>query len=272
MHIGGLLGDGQRHGQRLVKNEEAEAECRGHDLGEAAGIQDAALGVHRLDGRDILAGEAQLAVGIVLEDGDVVLAGKLIDLFALFERGRDAGGVLEGRNGIEQLCVRVRLQRGLERVDVHAVLLHRHADELRAVGTEGIQTADKCRVLGQDDVALVDEHLGREVGALLTAGDDEQLVFLEIKALRACKVFLHGIAQRRIALRQAVLKHGDRRVLHDVGHDLRDLGNRKGLRGRIAAAERDHVGVCAELEQLADCRAMHVGHTMGNGVLHIYRS
>ena len=36
--------------------------------------------------------------------------------------------------------------------------------------------------------------------------------------------------------------------------------------------QRDDVGSCAELEQLADCRAVHVGHAMGNSVLHIYRS
>ncbi len=32
VHIGGLLGDGQRHGQRLVENEKAEAECRAMTL------------------------------------------------------------------------------------------------------------------------------------------------------------------------------------------------------------------------------------------------
>ncbi len=131
----------------LSKTRKPRRNAGAMTLEKLPGIQDAAFGVHRLDGRDILTREAQLAVGIVLEDGDIVPAGKLIDLFALFERGRDAGGILEGRNGIEQLCVRVRLQRGLESASMSMPsLLHRHADELRAVGTEGIQTADKCRV------------------------------------------------------------------------------------------------------------------------------
>ena len=128
VHIGGLLGDGQRHGERLVEHEKAQSERRSHHLGKAACIQDAAFGVHRLDGWHILAGEAQLAVRVVLEDGNVVFARQLIHLFALFKRSRDAGRVLEGRDRVQQLDLGVRLEGGLERIRIHAVLLHRNAD------------------------------------------------------------------------------------------------------------------------------------------------
>lgn len=155
MYIGGLLGDGQRHGERLVEHKEAQSERRSHNLGKAACVQHAAFGVHRLDGWHILAGEAQLAVRVVLEDGNVVFARQLIHLFALFKRSCDAGRILEGRNRVQQLGLGVRLESGLERIRIHAVLLHRNADQLGAIRTECVQAADKGRVLSQNDIAFV---------------------------------------------------------------------------------------------------------------------
>ena len=272
VHISGLLGDGERHSERLVEHEEAQSERRGHHLGKAACIQDAAFGVHRLDGRHVLAGKAQLAVRVVLKNGDIVLAREFVHLFTLFERGRDAGRVLEGRDRVQQLGLGVRLESGLERIRIHAVLLHRNADQLGAIRTECVQAADKGRVLGQNDIAFVYQNLGGQVGALLTAGQDEQLIVLEIKTLCAGEVVLHRIAQRRVALGQTVLQNRDRCVLHDVCDDVRNLGHREGLCGRVAAAKRDHVRVRAELEQLTDGRAVHIAHTVGNFILQIYRS
>ena len=75
----------------------------------------------------------------------------------------------------------MRLESGLERIRIHAVLLHRNADQLGAIRTECVQAADKGRVLGQNDIAFVYQNFSGQVGALLTAGQDEQLIVLEIK-------------------------------------------------------------------------------------------
>ena len=166
----------------------------------------------------------------------------------------------------------MRLESGLERIRVHAILLHRNADQLGAIRAECVQAADKGRVLGQNDISLVYQNLGSQVGALLTAGQDEQLIFFKIETLCAGEVVLHGLTQRHVALGQTVLQNRDRCVFHDVRDDVRNLGNREGLCGRVAAAKRDHVRVCAELEQLTDGRAVHIAHTVGNFILHIYRS
>ena len=148
-------------------------------------------------------------------------------------------------------------QLALERLQIHAVGLHGHADQLCAVAAEGVQTADEGRVLGQDDVARVDQCLGGQIGALLAARDDVQLIFLEVEALGFGQIGLHGLAQRGVAFAQTVLQHRDRVFPQHLFGDLVNLGGGEGLGRRIAAAERDHIGVCAQLEQLADHRAMH---------------
>ena len=43
VYIGGLLGDGERHGERFVEHQETQSERRSHHLGKAACIQHASL-------------------------------------------------------------------------------------------------------------------------------------------------------------------------------------------------------------------------------------
>ena len=148
VHVLALLADGHLGEHRLRADRVADAHARGDDLRERAGVEHDALLVEGLDRRQRLAGIAQVAVGVVLEDHHAVLLGEIVELFALLEAHRDAGGVLEIRDRVDELDVFLRPERLFERFHVHAVRIHRDADELRAVGAEVVQRADEARRFG----------------------------------------------------------------------------------------------------------------------------
>ena len=103
-----------------------------------------------------LARPAQQAVGIVLDDDDVVLLGQLEHAPAPLERHRRAARVLEVRDHVEERG-RLALELGGERVRVDAVTVDRHADDL---GARALQDQDAA-VVGR----RLDEHaLGRGAG------------------------------------------------------------------------------------------------------------
>ena len=81
----------------------AHTETRRQDLGKAAGVDDTVFGVQALDGRNVCAGEPEIAVGVVLQNDEVILARQVVQTLALFQRHHSAGGVLEVGNHIDQL-------------------------------------------------------------------------------------------------------------------------------------------------------------------------
>jgi hypothetical protein len=75
--VEGLQGGGLLHEVVLGQNvllgaDPADAVAGGQDLGEGAQIDHQALGIQALQGGQILALEPQLAVGVILDDGDLV--------------------------------------------------------------------------------------------------------------------------------------------------------------------------------------------------------
>ncbi len=134
------------------------------------------LPVHGLERRDRRPLEAELAVGVVLDDPDVVLLDDLHELAAALERPGAPRRVLEVRDDVDRLRVRVGAQRLFEGGGVHPVVVGRHLDPARADDVPGGDRAEVGRALAEDDVPLVEEELARQVEALLRAGRDEDLV------------------------------------------------------------------------------------------------
>ena len=64
----------------------------------------------------------------------------------------------------------------LERLGVHPLVVHRHTDVGRFARVERDQPTEEGGVLGDHDVARVDQQLGDEVESLLTAVQDQHLV------------------------------------------------------------------------------------------------
>jgi hypothetical protein len=99
--------------------------------------------VERVEGRQVVALVAQLAVGGVLDDEEIVFRRELHDALAALEAQGDAGGVLEVGDEVEELVVLLVgaefLEEGLEEVDVDAVVVDRHAQRHGAVGAEGLR-------------------------------------------------------------------------------------------------------------------------------------
>ena len=75
------------------------------------------------------------------------------------------------------------VERLLEQVDAHAVVVHLDLHDVGLVGAERRDGARVGRPLGDDHVAGVDQRLADEVDDLLAARRDEQVVGLDVHAL-----------------------------------------------------------------------------------------
>ena len=75
------------------------------------------------------------------------------------------------------------VERLLELVDAHAVVVHRDLHDVGLVGAERRDGAGVGRRLGDDHVAGVDQRLADEVDDLLAAGRDEDVLGVDRRAL-----------------------------------------------------------------------------------------
>ena len=133
VNIARLLADGHLRDYRRGSDREADTDAGRKNLRERAGINDDSVLVEALYIRNIFARNAQIAVGVVLKNHNIVRFRELIELAALLERHRNARGILEVRNSIYHFCVRVLVKSLFESLDIHAVRIDGHADELRVI-------------------------------------------------------------------------------------------------------------------------------------------
>ena len=220
----------------------------------------------------MLAGEAQVAVGVVLQNEHAVFLCQGIHLFALFPAHRDAGGVLEIRDGVDEAGARLLAQDGLQLFHVHAVRLHRHAAQAGVVGAETVERADEARRLTDDDVALVAHRLREQIHDLLRAGRHEH----RVKAAAHVVLFLHVgrdcLAQGGVSLRHAVLQRIDRPLGKDARRDLDDFLHGEGLRGGVAGRKGDNRGIGRVFEDFADRRRLQRLHAVREFVFHVCKT
>src|SRR5439155_24106209 len=112
-------------------------DARAEELRDRAGADDAACAIERVDRRLGVALESQLVVGVVLQDERVVLLGELDQLLATPDREIGSRGVLEVDDRVDQLAPAALTPDLLEALADgardHAVAVHRHAEDVRAV-------------------------------------------------------------------------------------------------------------------------------------------
>ena len=135
---GGLGGQHEpvAHGGRHQRP--ADPQPGGERLGERPEVDDVA--VHRAQRRVDAAGEAEQPVRVVLHHRDAVCGADLQDLGPALDGERDAGGVVEVRDRVEELrgdpLRGERVQRLAQQFGDEAVLVHRDVDDARLVGGE----------------------------------------------------------------------------------------------------------------------------------------
>ena len=193
--------------------------------------------VQALDGRQGLPAEPQVAVGVVLQDQNVILHRQLIDPAAFFHRHGDAGGILEVGNGVEEPDGSAFPECCLQGVHIDAVLLHGNSTETGAGCTEGIQTAQEGGFFAENDVAGVAEDPGSEIAALLGTGDDDTVIKLPAAAIPGLHPAGHRPAQGRISLGDTVLKRLQGLLSQNAAGDVLHGGNGIGLRCRVARSQ-----------------------------------
>ena len=136
--VGALLhqADASEHVNRRANP--ADAKARREDLRDGAQVDDAI--VLRLQRDHVPTFVAQTAVGVVLDDHEVVLMRELDETFAALACHSDAAGVLEVGNGVEHLQALVSLADALEllfqQIHAHALVVERHGVNLGLVGVE----------------------------------------------------------------------------------------------------------------------------------------
>ena len=108
-----------------------DAEAGEPELRPAALVDDDSAPVLGLEGRGRLLLEVEVAVEVALHDRHPVLEGELEDAPPPLGGQHRARGVLERRDQVDQLGP-VAGQRLLQRVDAHALVIDRHADDVGA--------------------------------------------------------------------------------------------------------------------------------------------
>ena len=177
--------------------------------------------------------EPQLAVRIVLEHQEAVLAGQRDQPLALGARQRHAARVLEVRDRVDQARHAARLARRLDRVDVEPVGVQ--VDRLDG-GAEPAQDQDRAvvgRRLDDRAAAGAGEHrLRQEREALQRAVGAQHAARVAVAVARR-----DPLPQRRVAGAVAVGQRAGRILLERALRGARDLGDgqqvgRRERRGR----------------------------------------
>ena len=152
-----------------------------------------------------------------------------------------AGGVLEIRDQIGKLGIRVVLDGLGQLVAVDAVGVHRDGQDDRIENVEGLQRDQIGRVLDDDLVAGVDERGGNHGQGLLRAVGDDDVVRAHAGDAHGLIALGDPLAQGRPAGGRAVLQRGDAVFLQDLLRGGLHLGNREGNRIRKAAGKGNNI-------------------------------
>ena len=157
VEVGALLHLGQvlAHPQR--RHDVADPEAGHHQLGERAeGEHVVAPGGDR---REVLAGEPQGPVGVVLHHEEAVLLGEGREPPAAIEGEGGAGRVLEVHDRVHEAGPFAPDELLLQDVDVEPVGVDGDGQEARLEHRQRLDGADVARLVDADDVARIEEHL-----------------------------------------------------------------------------------------------------------------
>jgi hypothetical protein len=238
--VRGLLAQVQALQDRRGSGGPADPQARREDLRERARVGHVAAAVERVERRQRVTLVAQQAVRVVLEDHELLLVGDPDERLAPVQRHRDAAGVLEVRDRVDELGAPALVaqlgQRRLEHVDPHAVVVHLDLHDVGLVGVEARHGAGIRGRLGDHDVAGIEERAADEVDHLLAAGRDHDVVGLDLGALG--RHHLHdALADVVEPVGRPVLERRRARVHGHPRHQHREVLGRERRRVRQAGGQ-----------------------------------
>ena len=232
-----LLGDHGGVDDPLRALDPPDPEAGGERLGNGAEAQHPIAG----DVGDRIAVVAQLAVGIVLDDQEIVLVGERGEPLTSRPREHDARRIVVVGDDIDELGPQSGLESFGELVDIETVGVDGHPDQIGLGGAEHLASTDIAGVADDDGIAGVEQDAADEVERLLGPGGDEH---------RVGAAGRDELPQPQLTLGQAVLEAITARE-HD-GRRLGDRGHGEPLGCRQPTRERQYVGSLRVTEQIAD--------------------
>lgn len=201
--------------------------------GPVAGL---ALG-QRHDGWHRLAGEAQFAVRIVLDDEEAMLDRQLQQAQAALARNGGATGIGERRHHAHDLGLDAR-GKLIERVDVDAVRAGRHGMHRGAGVAQRLHGIREGRRFDDGMVTGLEHHTGQQRhGLLRPTGDGQFRVRVAVQAARRRQP-RQFVAQTGLSVDVRVLQAGAKPRQHLGGGDRQAVHVEQFLR-RIAARQRN---------------------------------
>ena len=159
----------------------------------------------------------------------------------------------------------------LQPVQLHALFIHLHADDVCAVDAHGVDAADEGRQLYDDRVAGVAEDVRRQGKTLLSAGGDDEIVKVAANAEFLLQPLLRRRTQGRIPFGHAVLQTGQGLLLKNTRRDFADFLHGNGLVGGASGRKCDDFGMrCGVFQNFADRRRANIGNTIRKMILHTF--
>ena len=164
-------------GQDLILSADPTQTIAGRqNLGEGTQIDHQTLGVKALQGRQIVAFKAQFAIGIVLNNRDLVLVDDIHELMPAIQIPSAACGVLEIGDDIDHLHALGGGQDLFQLFHDHAAIIGGNFNKGRLASLEGVDSAQIGGAFQQHHVAGVQEHTGGEIQTLLRTGGHQNVV------------------------------------------------------------------------------------------------
>lgn len=202
-----------------------------------------------------------------------MLGGELDQASAPGDAEGGPGGVLEGGHGVDQLGTAAG-QHLLERLQLHALLVHGNPDQLGAGAAKHADRPGVGELLGDDRVAGADQGPGDQIDGLLDPVGDDQIGrpgFQAVAQQVSGQVFEKGGK----ALRGAQVQQIRAVVLQSVIGAIAELPHREGGLGGQAGGQRGGHGAIREqqvelaeraglqLSRLAAPQSVEVGQRLG---------
>jgi hypothetical protein len=223
--------------------KEAEAHTGPHDLGERADVDDR-LRVHSVEAGRRRNAEQQVGVAVVIDHRDAVALRCLQQLLAAVHRHHRARGVLVGTDAVDELrhrplAVEV-LQRLLQRVRFHALVVDWDADHVGAVLAEAADRAGVGELLRDNRVAGLEEGLAAEANRLHRPRGQRHVVDGHVPPVVLGEAHSADLAQRRVPALVRVEHQLLAVALQDALRRLQQLGRGEGTGVGVAGAEVIH--------------------------------
>ena len=164
-------------GQDLILSADPTQTIAGcQNLGEGTQIDHQTLGVKALQSGQIVSLEAQFAIGIVLNNRDLVLVDDIHELMTTIQIPSAAGGILEIGDDINHLHTLGGGQDLFQLFHDHAAVIGGNFNKGRLASLEGVDSAQIGGAFQQHHVAGVQEHTGGEIQTLLRTGGHQNVV------------------------------------------------------------------------------------------------